>query len=417
MYSCKAVAGAAARRVQDATMSRKDCDNLSISCVCKRVGRSTRWEFPAIVITLTVGLMPVVSSAGTVRLWPSAVVVDDSVRLSDLAELRAFDAETERKLGQLVVTDAPAPGGSRIVHLEMVRSVLARNGANMATVTLRGATQCALSRPADLALHSVQADATLSIDDFRSGSNVSTSESPTGAADSVDGLANSGRSTLRQAVINHFHAELTRFGGRADVVFDRTSDQVLALSGPTYQFRVRRHGGPQLGLIQLEVDVLADGRVVQAVPLVAQVSMVRRVVIARRAVNQDATVKASDVELVPVSFTRLEKLGMDDPVQAVGQRAKRFIAAGSVLDSTVLESVPLVMRGQLVTLTSVSGAVKVVTTAKATQDGLLGETIKVRAADNRRIELDTVVVGPGAVQIGSGLAGRHITRIARGDQP
>ena len=71
---------------------------------------------------LAVGLLSSESTAGTVRLWPSAVVVDDTVVLADVAELKAFDNETERKLADVVVTHAPPPGGSRVVHMEMIRS-------------------------------------------------------------------------------------------------------------------------------------------------------------------------------------------------------------------------------------------------------------------------------------------------------
>ncbi len=44
--------------------------------------------------------------------------------------------------------------------------------------------------------------------------------------------------------------------------------------------------------------------------------------------------------------------------------------------------------------------VKNVTSAKATKDGLLGQTITVRASDNKRVEFDAVVVGVGRVRVG-----------------
>ena len=87
-------------------------------------------------------------------------------------------------------------------------------------------------------------------------------------------------------------------------------------------------------------------------------------------------------------------------VRLLGQRAKRFITAGGMIDLTDVESVPLVVRGQLVTLESIAGGIQVVTSAKATKDGLLGETITVRASDNKRVEFDAVVVGVGRVRVG-----------------
>jgi flagella basal body P-ring formation protein FlgA len=205
---------------------------------------------------------------------------------------------------------------------------------------------------------------------------------------------------LRQAVVAYFNDELHRFGGRAELVFDRTSEQVLDLSGPTYSFKVRRRGGPPLGLVPLEVDVRTDGRAVQTVPLVVQVSMVRPVVTAARAINQEATVGSADVRVVPLAFNRTDKLGVSDPGQIVGQRARRFIPAGSILEPGLLESVPLVVRGQLVTLITQVGPVRVVTSGKAADTGTFGDVVRVRSVDDRRTEFNGVVVGPAKVEVG-----------------
>jgi flagella basal body P-ring formation protein FlgA len=335
--------------------------------------------------------------------WPSAVVVGDTIRLSNLSELVGFDQKSEQSLGDLAVTTAPPPGGSRVIHIDMIRSVLAESGTNMATLTLSGATRCAVTRP------SVVTAATVPTPDTAARPDVPASQ---------DAVAPPSRpSTLRQAVIDYFNAEFARYGGTADVVFDHTSQQVLDLSGPAYTFRTRSRSGSLLGLVQLEVDVLSDGRAVQTVPLVVQVSMIRQVVIARRSINQDATIQPADVEPAPLSFTRLDKTGLDDAAQVVGQRVKRFITPGTVIEPSMLESVPLVTRGQLVKLVSVAGAVQAVTTARALQDGLLGEVITARSPDNKRVEFEVVVVGPGTVRIGSGPPEQTNTGLVAGVYP
>ena len=206
--------------------------------------------------------------------------------------------------------------------------------------------------------------------------------------------------------------EFSRYGGSAEVVFDRTSDQVLDLAGPPYEFNVRRRGGSPLGVTSLEVDVLADGRVVQTVPLAVQVSMLRPAVVARRPINQGATVRALDVDLVSMAVGRLDRLGFDDAGFVIGQRAKRFISEGTLIASGMLETVPIVRRGELVRLTSVVGSIRVTTTARAVADGVLGDVIQVRAADDKRVEFDGVVVGPGEVQIGTGPSERLHTALA-----
>ncbi len=383
-------------------MKRKDCDHfdrLTRPQRCARFG--SLFPFGVMVV---VGVMTSATLGGSIRVWSSAVVVDDTVYLGDLAQLRDF--ATDPALAKLVVTTAPQPGGSRVIHRDMIRSVVEASGANMATVMLGGATQCAVTRPATPVVRdaaSSQHRSTPSTRNTATSRRAKRQASPAGVA------------TLRQAVVDHFNSELSRYGGTAEIVFDRASQQVLDLSGPDYTFHVRRRNGPPLGLIQAEVDVTANGVSVQTVPLVLQISMTRHVVVARRSINQGAAVRASDVEVTPLRFSRIQKLGLDHVALAVGQRAKRFIAAGTAIESEQLESVPLVVRGQLVTLTSVSGSVRVVTTVKAQDAGLLGETITVRSTDNRRVAFDAVVAGPGQVQVG-GRPASSTAAIALGGQ-
>ncbi len=387
-------------------MERKDCE---YNFGPKRLGgRGLRPRAPAAVCTmLIVAGLAASARAGSVRLWPTAVVVGDTIRVDDLCELRGFEPETEGAFAKLVAADAPPPGGSRVIHIEMLRSVLIAGGANMARVTLGGAIQCEVSRPSssfptppDPSTGELGAVSSILPGGGRNGSSGA-------AVDATPGLMLTGASngerpgTLRNAARDYFNKELKRYGGSAELVFDHTSEQILDLSGPTYTFNVRRRNGPPLGLVSLEVDILADGRVIQTVPLVVQVSMVRPVVVATRAINQEATFHPSDLQVVPLTFTRVDKLGVSDMALVIGQRAKRFIPAGSLIERTMLETVPLVVRGQFVTLTSVVGTVRVVTAAKAVETGVLGEVVKVRAANNQRVEFEGIVVGPGKVQIGA----------------
>ena len=399
-------------------MGRKDCENAG--CTSARSGGTGSLRPPlrrrASWMLAGASLVLCAHSAGvrgeSVRLWSSAVVVDDSIRVEDVCELRGLDSQTERRLAQLVVGEAPAAGGSRIIHLELIRSVLAANGANLARLTLSGATQCAVSRPSQPS--PTPASAANRSSTSSGSSNRRKAEGDHKATSDASESANG--KTLRQAVIDHFNAEFARYGGTAEIIFDRTSEQVLDLSGPAYEFKVRRKGNSPLGLCPLEVEVLSQGRAVQTVPLVVQVTLTRRVVIARRTINQGAAIAAADVELTALSFTRVDELGLDDVAQTVGQRAKRVISAGSLVETEMLEAVPLVLRGQLVTMTSLAGAVRVVTTGKAGDDGRRGEVIRVRAADDRKVEFDAVVVGPGEVQLGVGTATKGESRLALGDQ-
>jgi flagella basal body P-ring formation protein FlgA len=331
--------------------------------------------------------------AGQIRLWSTAIVTGDSIKLCDLAELRGMESsEEEDSLRNIVITEAPQPGGSRIIHHDMVRSALGAKGVNFARVSLSGSAQCEVRKPA------VQQQTAKSSTDEIALAAARNNQDATHAAESV---SQAGR-TLRAVIADNFNKELARYSGRAEVLFDSSDDRLLELTAPPLEFRIRRENNAILGLCALQVEVIKEGKMAQQFPLVVRTALSRNVLTARRAINQGAAVAAADIDLMPVTFTRLDDQGLDDAALVLGQRARRFIPAGTRIELESLEPVPLVLRGQLIALTSEVGGVRVVTTAKAGANGTRGETIRVRGVDDNKVEFDAVVTGPGEARAAGG---------------
>ena len=375
-------------------MRRTDCGHFNFerahAAGCCPVSRVVLYTATAVVLAAGPQVL-----AGSIRLTAEAVVVAEDIRLDALCDLAGFDYETERALAEVVVADAPRAGGSRYVHLDMVRSAVEASGCNMARVTIGGAVKCAVTRPGRPVPPSAE---TIERSAGHAGDTLpsETASAPHG------GAVEEPQTTLRQAVIDFFNDQLARYGGKADIVFGQTDPQILDLTGPPFEFIIERRTGPALGTAHLEVSVLADANIVQKVPLTVNARMTRRVVVARGPINQQAVIRESDITRAVLTFTRVDKIGVANPSLVVGQRAKRFIPAGSRIEADELEQVPLVVRGQLVTLASSVGGIEVLTTAKAMASGYLGDTIIVRDANNRRRTFDAVIVGPGKVRIGPG---------------
>lgn len=318
---------------------------------------------------------------GSVKLWRNAVVVEKVIRLGDVAELRGFDTDTDVSLKDLVLTAAPDPGGSRIIALSAVREALAHFGVNRAQVYVRGAAECAVRRPVRTARPIPEAPP---------------------EADADTNAEPAGRHTLREVVTDYFDQQLAAYGGQADISFGRTSAQVLELSSPEFTFRVRRKSGSNMGLIHVEVAILRGASEVQRVPLVLNVALIREVVVAHKAINRGATVRAEDVRMVPQRFTRPGQIGMADPGAVIGLRAQRFIPPGEMLGARDLERVPLVRRGQIVEVLARFGTVTIKTAAKVTEDGDYGELVTLHLPGRRKAQLTGRVVGPRCVRVGYG---------------
>ena len=350
-------------------MPSKDYDKLEFS--------HHRPGYWAVAVVLWTAGLASAEDLGRVRLWPEAVVVGQTITVGDLCALTGFDAATHERLRAVELSEAPKPGGSKVVALTALRQALGQAGVNMARTIVHGAAQCGVRRPRAVQALKVPATATPSGAD---------------AAESIDGM--------RQAVETFFGRELADYRGQVQIDFDRRSEAVLDLAGPDFRFDVRRRSGRSLGMIDIEVEIFRRGESVQTVELRPIVRLVRTVVTARRPINQKARVRLQDVELSERTFERLEHLGVTDLQAVVAQRARRFNPAGTLLKPGDLESVPLVNRGQLVDVVSRSGGITVVTVAKALQAGGLGDLVELRGGNGRkRRHLVGVVVGPRRVEL------------------
>lgn len=404
----------------------------------RKRARSATAATIAAVVQLLIGAHG--SAAGeppfaSLRVLKDAVVAGDEVTIGDVCAIDIEDAAARDQLASIRLIDAPQPGGSRILHADAIRSALRGAGWNVATTTIHGSAQCVLRRPASMtdenpssisnqkglrrpsrSLAKERGDrhgTAGSTQAFRGGSpGVRIRGSRSAAAGRPLPVAE----TLRDAVEKHFAELHRRYGGRVELAFDRASQQSLSLSGPRYSFDVRHTRGDAIGLTSIDVRVLEDGRHAQTIPMAVDVSLRLPVVVATGPVNQDATITRSDVDTVEMTFRRLDRTGLRDSRDAIGRRAKRFVEAGAIIDPSDLEQVPLVKRGQLVTLISQVGSARIVAGGKALEDGLPGQLIRVRSADNRRIEFDAVVTGPGTARIGTTPAGLTQLSYAQGER-
>ncbi len=359
------------------------------------------WDVAPWLVTVLVAITGLPVFAGSIRTYDKAVVTTGIVRLSDIASLADFPISQGRRLAEIVIANAPQPGASSFISLQTIRDTMRKQGVNFAEITMHGATRCHVSRM--MITSTAQASAMPESYDARSSHQALIREHENRPYQSSGEYRSSRHNTLRQAVVNFFRKELDRYRGVVDVTFDRHNEQMLGLSGPNYTFRITRSSKAKLGLTSVRVDVLSASTLVQTIPLAVNVSLTRSLLSAKRAINAKATIRDVDVEIVPIVVTALEQAVVDSANLAVGLRAKRFIAQGTLIKPEMLESIPVVMRGQLVRFTSVSGGVSVVTAAKASENGYIGETITVRSVNNKRVEFPATVVGPGSVQIGGHL--------------
>jgi len=355
-------------------MKRKECDKLL------NPGRPPSGWWIGLAAVAGLGLGPVASlSAGNLRFVERATISGPQVTLGDVAYLEGFfDTEQEAALAAMVLCEAPAPGRRQVVETPELRETLYRLGVNLGEVLLSGSTRVEIRRP-----HGA--------DDLAGGHSEAQEDHP---------LPNAAP-TLEAYLREHIAEQFADYGGRVEVQFSRTqaANTALSFTRPEFDFRVLAGAAPKLGLVSYAVEVFKETERLQTLHILANVSLVRTVVVAARPINRAGLVDSEDIRMSEQRFVRLDQIGETDSRLIVGQEARRFIERGELISLREVKATPLVRRNELVTVWNRRGAVVVRTVGKALGTGALGEEIEVKSERSGKRYL-ACVTGMRTVEVG-----------------
>jgi flagella basal body P-ring formation protein FlgA len=165
-----------------------------------------------------------------------------------------------------------------------------------------------------------------------------------------------------------------------DVTLNETQARLIAASGN--EISVRGGTPPWVGPQRFEVTVSwSDGPERFAVD--AQVTLPPAVVVATRSLPRGAVVRAADVQLQKDEAPDTPAAGFHSIEEVVGRETTRAIPAGKTLDASAVRQPLLVRRGEVVTVYARSAGIRVRSTARAREDGSLGDLVTVESLLDR----------------------------------
>jgi flagella basal body P-ring formation protein FlgA len=365
-------------------MNRKECETIRETA---RAGVGQRLAWTAVAAALS-ACPAARAEPASVRIWPSAVVDDAVVRLSDSAQIAGGIEGIE----SVEVATAPEAGGRLVLRHEEILDRLRAAGVNVADLRVSGSMRCEVSRAADGKAGDAPRHETVSIDE-------PTHQDEPATAPPRD------PQTLGGAVEGYIRAALAEYGREVEIQFNRSEKlrSALSLSAPRFSFEVEPHNAVPLGLVSLRVSVFEGGELVQTVPVVAEVALIRRVVVAKRPVNRGMAIGDGDVSLELRRFSDISRIGVTDPRAVVGQRARVFVDRGEMVLARDVEPLPLVSRGDFVTVYHRQGGLLVKTVGKALGGGSYGDTIPVKNEGSKR-SYEATITGPQTVEVRAAVA-------------
>lgn len=136
---------------------------------------------------------------------------------------------------------------------------------------------------------------------------------------------------------------------------------------------------------------------VWSVHVPAQVTIYREIPIALRDIARGEVISQAHISTNVVNISSIRQAFLPDTQAIIGKEAKRNISKGEPFKTALLDAPTAVKRGEIVTLESLAGSIKVSSAGTAMADGRVGQKIRVRNNSSERI-ISGVVISQGLVQ-------------------
>ncbi|MFP8966303.1 flagellar basal body P-ring formation chaperone FlgA [Pokkaliibacter sp. CJK22405] len=204
---------------------------------------------------------------------------------------------------------------------------------------------------------------------------------------------------ITQAVMNFIGQKLTQQGsfiqGRIDVDVDPI-DPRLMFTDCAQPLTVEGKSDDWLGRVHIKVSCLNPKPWSIYVPVT--IHLYQQVIVLNRRLQRGQAVTKGDLRFEERDVSGLQRQYFLDTKDVLGLSAIRHLSVNTVLAPSMLEPPVVIQRGDLITITAVSGSARISTRGVALEDGKVGESITVENASSKR-KLQGRVIGPQEVEI------------------
>jgi len=151
-----------------------------------------------------------------------------------------------------------------------------------------------------------------------------------------------------------------------------------------------------IGPVTARAYFKSQGKTLGSMPVPARVKVFADVLVTTSRIGRHDVIESSQIEPQTLEITKMVKWAVTDADSVVGYWAKRTINPGQIVDRRWLAEVPLIQRGDRVTMAYSSGAVRVTANVIAMEDGYRDQKIMVKSKQAKRL-LSVVVVDGNTV--------------------
>jgi len=294
----------------------------------------------------------------TVQLSAEKEVSKGPVLLGQIAEITSDENGMSERLSAIRVGTAPLPGYTRKISYNGILVVLRQQGINTDLVTIQPQTDVVVTAECN---------------------RIAGTE-----------LMERAEELILQALPYSADAiRITATNLPQEVVVDPGELVISMVTQPKEDF---------IGYTFLGFDLIVDGQTKRRVSLHLKVSVTAEVAVALGQIPRGQMLTADDVTLEIRDLASVNGRPVGSLEEVVGLRAKFGFRPGQLVLEHLLDSPPVISRGNAITIQVVSGCVSVLAPGLAKQDGRVGERIIVRSQATGK-ELQATVIDEQLVRV------------------
>lgn len=176
-----------------------------------------------------------------------------------------------------------------------------------------------------------------------------------------------------------------------------SGDLVLPVGEREYEVSAPRQwegwGSTMLALI-----VRVNGHVTRNIPVKVDVEGLADMVVTTRQMEQGYQIRDVDIALQKRDLATSGDNVFRNIDQVVGKRLKRTVRGNMILSTNMLEKVPIVKSGQLVTIVLENDFIKITAKGRARGTGAAGDLVPVQNLSSQK-DIQARVIDPGTVKV------------------
>lgn len=152
------------------------------------------------------------------------------------------------------------------------------------------------------------------------------------------------------------------------------------------------------GSVSIAVLARQNDKVVRNIPVRVEVEALTDMVVALRQVDSGELVSATDVTLQKRELSQSSHLAARRLADVIGKKVRSTLRANQPVRADLVEKVPLVKPGQMVTIVAENEVLKISVSGKARSAGAEGDTIRVQNLTSQK-EIPARVINADTVQV------------------